>query len=113
MGFGNPYSDPWNTEIVGQWTKLWPNGCNYFITFGYRWFINTSNYHQLFSNLIPKYQNRFGAHLHTTPNTWHEKIHAAYQAGCLRLMAQYKVWRLPNVKILQETCQQKIIVLFY
>jgi hypothetical protein len=21
MGFGNPYGDPWNTEIVGQWTE--------------------------------------------------------------------------------------------
>jgi hydroxymethylglutaryl-CoA lyase len=21
MGFGNPYGDPWNTEIVGEWTQ--------------------------------------------------------------------------------------------
>ncbi|MCB0464260.1 MAG: hydroxymethylglutaryl-CoA lyase, partial [Aequorivita sp.] len=26
----------------------------------------------------------FGAHLHTTPNAWHEKIEAAYKAGCRR-----------------------------
>lgn len=26
----------------------------------------------------------FGAHLHTTPNTWHEKINAAYKSGCRR-----------------------------
>ena len=39
----------------------------------------------MFSNLIPKYPNiEFGAHLHTTPNQWHEKIDAAYKAGCTR-----------------------------
>jgi hydroxymethylglutaryl-CoA lyase len=21
MGFGNPYGDPWNVEIVGDWTE--------------------------------------------------------------------------------------------
>ena len=39
----------------------------------------------LFSNLIPKYPNiEFGAHLHTTPDKWFEKIDAAYNAGCRR-----------------------------
>jgi len=23
MGFGNPYGDPWNVEIVGEWTENW------------------------------------------------------------------------------------------
>ncbi len=26
----------------------------------------------------------FGAHLHTTPSAWHEKIDAAFKAGCRR-----------------------------
>jgi hydroxymethylglutaryl-CoA lyase len=39
----------------------------------------------LFSNLIPKYPTiEFGAHLHTTPDKWHEKVNAAYKAGCTR-----------------------------
>ncbi|MDH3322092.1 MAG: hydroxymethylglutaryl-CoA lyase, partial [Flavobacteriaceae bacterium] len=39
----------------------------------------------LFSNLIPQYDRiEFGAHLHTHPDAWHEKVHAAYQAGCHR-----------------------------
>ena len=39
----------------------------------------------LFSNLIPEYpQIEFGAHLHTTPNKWYEKIDAAFKAGCRR-----------------------------
>lgn len=39
----------------------------------------------LFSNLIPAYpQIEFGAHLHTIPTSWREKVHAASQAGCVR-----------------------------
>ena len=39
----------------------------------------------LFSNLIPQYTHiEFGAHLHTTPTTWFEKVNAAYNAGCNR-----------------------------
>jgi hydroxymethylglutaryl-CoA lyase len=39
----------------------------------------------LFGNLIPKYPNvEFGAHLHTTPDKWFEKVDAAYKAGCRR-----------------------------
>jgi hydroxymethylglutaryl-CoA lyase len=38
----------------------------------------------LFSNLIPQYPEiEFGAHLHTTPDKWFEKIEA-YHAGCRR-----------------------------
>ena len=39
----------------------------------------------LFENLIPLYPKiEFGAHLHTTPSTWREKVDAAFQAGCNR-----------------------------
>jgi hydroxymethylglutaryl-CoA lyase len=39
----------------------------------------------LFSHLIPQYPKiEFGAHLHTTPDKWFEKIDAAYNAGCRR-----------------------------
>ena len=39
----------------------------------------------LFSNLISNYPKiEFGAHLHTTPNSWHEKVDAAFNAGCKR-----------------------------
>jgi hydroxymethylglutaryl-CoA lyase len=39
----------------------------------------------MFSNLIPAFKHiEFGAHLHTTPETWEEKVHAAYTSGCKR-----------------------------
>lgn len=86
MGFGNPYGDPWNTEIVGQWTetlaKIGVTILSLSDTVGSSTPEIITN---LFSKLIPKYPKiEFGAHLHTTLNSWHEKIDAAYQAGCFR-----------------------------
>lgn len=86
MGFGNPYGDPWNVEIVGNWTeKLSAMGVKILSLSDTIGSSSPENINYLFSNLIPKYpQIEFGAHLHTTPSKWHEKIDAAYKAGCLR-----------------------------
>ena len=86
MGFGNPYGDPWNTEIVGEWTeKLADMGVKILSLSDTVGSSTPDVIGYLFSNLIPKYpQIEFGAHLHTTPNKWFEKIDAAYNAGCRR-----------------------------
>tara|TARA_R110000823_G_scaffold223619_6_gene351718 strand:- start:1030 stop:1896 length:867 start_codon:yes stop_codon:yes gene_type:complete len=86
MGFGNPYGDPWNVEIVGEWTEKMDKMGVKILSLSDT--VGTSNPEMidyLFSNLIPKYPNiEFGAHLHTTPDKWHEKVDAAYKAGCHR-----------------------------
>ena len=86
MGFGNPYGDPWNVEIVGEWTEKLANMGVKILSLSDTVGSSTPEViDYLFSNLIPKYPNiEFGAHLHTTPNKWHEKIDAAYKAGCRR-----------------------------
>jgi hydroxymethylglutaryl-CoA lyase len=86
MGFGNPYGDPWNVDIVGEWTeKLASMGVKILSLSDTVGTSNPESIDYLFSNLIPKYPNiEFGAHLHTTPSTWFEKIDAAYKAGCQR-----------------------------
>ena len=86
MGFGNPYGDPWNVEIVGEWTeKLSKMGVKILSLSDTVGSSTPSVIDYLFSHLIPKYpQIEFGAHLHTTPDKWHEKIDAAYKAGCRR-----------------------------
>ncbi len=86
MGFGNPYGDPWNVDIVGNWTeKLAMMGVKILSLSDTIGSSTPDIISYLFSNLIPKYPNiEFGAHLHTTPTTWHEKVDAAYKAGCLR-----------------------------
>ena len=86
MGFGNPYGDPWNLEIVGEWTeRLSKMGIKILSLSDTIGSSNSENINYLFSHLIPKYPYiEFGAHLHTTPTTWFEKVDAAYMAGCRR-----------------------------
>ncbi len=86
MGFGNPYGDPWNVDIVGEWTeRLSKMGVKILSLSDTIGTSNPENINYLFSNLIPQYSDiEFGAHLHTTPTTWHEKVNAAYLAGCRR-----------------------------
>lgn len=86
MGFGNPYGDPWNVEIVGEWTeKLSKMGVKILSLSDTVGTSTPEIIDYLFANLIPEYPEiEFGAHLHTTPAKWHEKIDAAYQAGCRR-----------------------------
>ena len=86
MGFGNPYGDPWNVDIVGEWTeKLAAMGVNILSLSDTVGTSTPENIEYLFTNLIPAYPAiEFGAHLHTTPSAWHEKVEAAYKAGCRR-----------------------------
>ena len=86
MGFGNPYGDPWNVEIVGEWTeKLAAMGVKILSLSDTVGSSTPDVIDYLFSNLIPKYPEiEFGAHLHTVPDKWFEKVDAAYKAGCMR-----------------------------
>ena len=86
MGFGNPYGDPWNVEIVSEWTERLSNMGVKILSLSDTVGSSTPDIIEyLFSHLIPQYpQIEFGAHLHTTPDKWFEKVNAAYKAGCLR-----------------------------
>ncbi len=86
MGFGNPYGDPWNPEIVSRWvSKLVQMGVTIISLSDTVGSSSPKTITQLFSTLIPQYPKiEFGAHLHTSPNTWYDKINAAYHAGCKR-----------------------------
>lgn len=86
MGFGNPYGDPWSVEIVGEWTeRLSDMGVKILSLSDTVGSSTPEVISYLFSNLIPKYPHiEFGAHLHTTPDKWFEKVDAAYKAGCRR-----------------------------
>jgi hydroxymethylglutaryl-CoA lyase len=86
MGFGNPYGDPWNVEIVAQWTERLSNMGVKILSLSDTVGSSTPDIIEyLFSNLIPQYpQIEFGAHLHTTTDKWFEKVNAAYKAGCHR-----------------------------
>ncbi len=86
MGFGNPYGDPWDVDIVASWTETLAKMGVTILSLSDT--VGTSTREvidYLFLNLIPKYPKiEFGAHLHTTPTQWLDKADAAYKAGCRR-----------------------------
>ncbi|MCX8479315.1 MAG: hydroxymethylglutaryl-CoA lyase [Chitinophagales bacterium] len=86
MGFGNPYGDAYSPELAAEWVDKMSSldipvvalsdtiGCS-----------TPENIDYLFRTLIPAFPKmEIGAHLHTTPHTWEEKVAAAYMAGCRR-----------------------------
>ena len=86
MGFGNPYGDPWNVEVVESWVrKLSEFDIKIFQLSDTIGVASPESISYLFSNLIPRYPTlEIGAHLHTTPNSWRSKVEAAAEAGCTR-----------------------------
>ncbi len=86
MGFGNPYGDEWNVEICQKWVDhLAENGVKIMALSDTIGVANPGSIAYLFSNLIPPYPDvEFGAHLHTRPDMWEDKIIAAYNSGCRR-----------------------------
>lgn len=86
MAFGNPYGDPWDVDIVGEWAdRLQSMGVEILSLSDTIGSSKSESISYLFSNLIPKFPHiEFGAHLHTHPNSWYEKLNAAYKAGCHR-----------------------------
>lgn len=86
MGFGNPYGDEWNVEICHKWVdKLADIGINIMALSDTIGVANPGSISYLFANLIPHYPSvEFGAHLHTRPDAWEDKVAAAYDSGCRR-----------------------------
>lgn len=122
MGFGNPYGDPWNVDIVGDWTqKLASMGVKILSLSDTIGSSKPDIIEYLFSNLISKYpQIEFGAHLHTTPASWREKVNAAYTGGCIRFDGAIKGYggcpmakdeltgNMPTEKLLDYFIEKKI-----
>ena len=122
MGFGNPYGDPWNVEIVSDWieklSKMGVTTLSLSDTIGSS---DPATIKYLFSNLISIYPAiEFGAHLHTTPDTWYEKVAAAFESGCMRFDGAIKGYggcpmakdeltgNMPTEKLLSYFTTQKV-----
>jgi hydroxymethylglutaryl-CoA lyase len=92
MGFGNPYDDAYNSDIVINRTKQIENLGVKIIsiadTVGLATPIEVSN---LMQKIIPEFANtEVGVHLHSSPNDRVLKIKAALHAGCTRFDAAIK-----------------------
>ncbi|MCH2023130.1 MAG: hydroxymethylglutaryl-CoA lyase [Saprospiraceae bacterium] len=86
MGFGNPYGDEWNVEIVQKWVDLLADSGIKILSLSDTIGVATrETIEYLFTNLIPPYPDvEFGAHFHTRPDEWREKVDAAFKNGCRR-----------------------------
>ena len=124
MAFGNPYGDEWSVYIVAHWAERLLN------EFGVKILslsdtIGSSEPNViswLFKKLISEFPDvEFGAHLHTHPQNWKEKVIAALEAGCKRFdgallgfggcpMARDElVGNMPSEHILQYLMEKKMI----
>ncbi|MCY1538507.1 Hydroxymethylglutaryl-CoA lyase YngG [compost metagenome] len=92
MGFGNPYGDEWNVEILMHWAeKLVTRGVK-ILSLADTTGVSTP---EKITAILPPLLSTFndieiGLHLHSTPFTRLEKIAAAYEAGCTRFDSALK-----------------------
>jgi hydroxymethylglutaryl-CoA lyase len=93
MGFGNPYDEIWNPEIVLKWSKVLSEQLGIEIlalsdTIG---IAKEQDVADLFKVLQAELKEvEFGAHFHTRPETTNKLIEAAYDAGCRRFDSAVK-----------------------
>lgn len=94
MGFGNPYNDPYDVNVVAQFTDILATLEIEVISLADT--IGVSKPDQityLFEQLKKQFPKiEFGAHLHSNPATAVEKIEAAYKAGCNRFDGAIRGW---------------------
>jgi hydroxymethylglutaryl-CoA lyase len=87
MAFGNPYGEKWSPDIAAKWSERLINelGVKTLALSDTIGVSNEKNISPLFSLLLNEFPDvEIGAHLHTTPDAWKEKVDAAWNAGCRR-----------------------------
>ncbi|MNK32683.1 Hydroxymethylglutaryl-CoA lyase YngG [compost metagenome] len=92
MGFGNPYGDEWNYEIVEQWADVLVSKGVRILSLADTVGVSTP---EKIESILPKLISRFsateiGVHLHSTPAGRFEKIAAAYHSGVKRIDSALK-----------------------
>tara|TARA_B100000609_G_C16976534_1_gene311631 strand:- start:69 stop:647 length:579 start_codon:yes stop_codon:yes gene_type:complete len=92
MAFGNPYGEEYHPEIVSELTnKLKTIDVKTIALSDTIGVSNPENISPIFSSLISEYSEiEFGAHFHTNPDTWKEKVDSAFQNGCRRFDSAIK-----------------------
>jgi hydroxymethylglutaryl-CoA lyase len=86
MGFGNPYGDEYNEEILLKWADEMVQKEIKIISLADTVGMATPGQVSFaLKALVPKYPDTvIGVHLHSTPANWKEKLEAAVNAGCTR-----------------------------
>lgn len=92
MGFGNPYGDEWNYEIVEKWADILVNKGVKVLSLADTVGISTpEKIRYILPKLISRFDNlEIGIHLHSTPTERLEKIEAAFSSGVKRIDSALK-----------------------
>ncbi|MET3113713.1 hydroxymethylglutaryl-CoA lyase [Pedobacter sp. CG_S7] len=92
MGFGNPYGDAWNSDIVTAYAEqLVSKGVKILALADTTGVSTPKKIKEILPGLISRFPEvEIGVHLHSTPATRKEKIDAAYQSGCMRFDSALK-----------------------
>lgn len=122
MAWGNPYGDPYDIAILEHWVdRLFEAGVEIISlsdTIGVAEPKKIAQAFDIMTHHYPKVE--FGAHLHTTPDTWEEKMSAAYEYGCRRFDGAIKgyggcpmakddlVGNMATEKIIQYLTEQSV-----
>jgi len=117
MAFGNPYGDSYDPDIVAELTEKLHNLEIVIVALSDTTGVsNPKNIVPLFDTLIKEYSTiEFGAHFHTTSDTWEEKVVAAYRNGCRRFDAALKGFGgcpLANDDLVGNVPTEKLITYF-
>lgn len=86
MGFGNPYGDPYDEEVVFEWVnKLVAMDIGIISLADTVGIATPAQVYDMTSYLVESLPGiEIGVHLHSTPDNWKEKLDAAFRAGCKR-----------------------------
>ena len=86
MGFGNPYGDVYNEEIVFNWVdKLVAMDIKIISLADTVGLATAAQVHRVTKYLVDALPEiEIGVHLHSTSVNWQQKVDAALQAGCKR-----------------------------
>lgn len=86
MGFGNPYGDPYDEEVVFEWVnKLVAMDIGIISLADTVGIATPAQVYDMTSYLVESLPGiEIGVHLHSTPDNWKEKLDAAARAGCKR-----------------------------
>lgn len=86
MGFGNPYGDPYDEEIVFEWVnKLIALDIGIISLADTVGVASPQQVYDMTAYLVESLPGaEIGVHLHSTPQNWQQKLDAAVKAGCLR-----------------------------
>jgi hydroxymethylglutaryl-CoA lyase len=89
MAFGNAYGDPWSAELVVEDTAiLQAKGVKHLILSDTIAVGTPEVIAKTIAAVTDNFGNmEIGAHLHTTPDDWHENLKAAWDNGCRRFDA--------------------------